>query len=197
MLVGYARVSKSDGSQTLDLQRDALVAAGVEPAHIYEDLASGRSDSRPGFMACIKALRPGDQLTVWKLDRLSRNLSHLVTTVDALNKRDVALRVLTGAAIDTTTPQGKLMFGLFATLAEFERDLIAERTRAGLAAARARGRFGGRPAKLSKSDIQLAAAALKDRETNVSALCEMLKISRKTLYRHVSPTGELRGPIER
>jgi DNA invertase Pin-like site-specific DNA recombinase len=194
MLIGYARVSKSDGSQTLDMQRDALIAAGVAADHIYEDLASGRSDARPGLAACLKALREGDQLVVWKLDRLGRSLAHLVTTVDALARRGVAFRVLAhdGAPIDTNTASGKLMFGIFATLAEFERSLISERTRAGLEAARARGRKGGRPRKLSKSQIQIAANAMKDRSTNVADLCATLKVSKKTLYRAVSPAGELR-----
>jgi DNA invertase Pin-like site-specific DNA recombinase len=145
MLVGYARVSKADGSQVTDLQRDALLEAGVETGHIYEDTTSGKRDDRPGLAACLKALRKGDTLVVWKLDRLGRDLRHLVNTVHDLTGRGVGLRVLTGhgATIDTTTPSGKLVFGFFAALAEFERELIVERTRAGMAAARARGRSGG------------------------------------------------------
>ena len=128
MLVGYVRVSKSDGSQTLEPQRDALMAAGVDPNRIYEDLASGRKDDRPGLAACLKALQPGNTLVVWKLDRLGRDLKHLVTTVDELQKRDVGFKVLTGAGaqIDTTTANGRLCFGIFAALAEFERELIIE-----------------------------------------------------------------------
>ena len=142
MFVGYVRVSKNDGSQTLEPQRDALIAAGVEPIRIYEDLASGRKDDRPGLNACLKALQPNNTLVVWKLDRLGRDLKHLVTTVDELRARNVGLKVLAGAGaqIDTTTANGRLFFGIFAALAEFERELIAERTQAGLAAARARGR---------------------------------------------------------
>ena len=138
MLVGYVRVSKADGSQVTDLQRDALLAAGVGRAHIYEDTTSGRRDDRPGLAACLKALRERDTLIVWKLDRLGRDLRHLVNTVHELTTRGIGLKVLTGqgAAIDTTTAAGKLVFGIFAALAEFERELIAERTRAGLAAAR-------------------------------------------------------------
>ncbi len=142
MLLGYMRVSKADGSQALDLQRDALIEAGVAPAHIYEDRASGRRDDRPGLLSCIKALCSGDILVLWKLDRLGRDLRHLVNTVHDLNARGVGLKVLTGhgAAIDTTTSAGKLVFGIFAALAEFERELISERTLAGLASARARGK---------------------------------------------------------
>ena len=147
MLVGYMRVSKADGSQVLDLQKDALLAAGVDPHHLYDDHASGMRDDRPGLTHCLKALREGDTLVVWKLDRLGRDLRHLVNTVHDLTTRGIGLKVLTGqgAAIDTTTPAGKLIFGIFAALAEFERELIAERTRAGLLAARARGHAGGRP----------------------------------------------------
>ena len=143
-LIGYMRVSKADGSQVLDLQRDALLAAGVSERHLYNDTASGKKDDRPGLAACLQALREGDTLVVWKLDRLGRSLRHLVSVVHDLTSRGIGLKVLTGqgAAIDTTTPAGKLVFGIFASLAEFERDLISERTRAGLASARARGRKG-------------------------------------------------------
>ncbi len=135
MKLGYARISKSDGSQTLDLQLDALAAAGLTPGNIYQDEASGKRDDRPGLEACLKALRTGDILYIWKLDRLGRDLKHLVTTVRDLSERGVGLTVLTGqgANIDTTTSSGKLIFGIFAALAEFEGDLIRERTMAGLA----------------------------------------------------------------
>jgi DNA invertase Pin-like site-specific DNA recombinase len=128
------RVSKADGSQVLDLQKDALLAAGVSERHLYRDTASGKQDARPGLAGCLQALREGDTLVVWKLDRLGRNLRHLVNTVHDLTNRGIGLKVLTGqgAAIDPTTPAGKLVFGIFASLAEFERDLISERTRAGL-----------------------------------------------------------------
>lgn len=140
MLIGYARVSKADGGQLLDLQRDALIEAGVEPGRIYQDRASGRRDDRPGLADCFKALQPSNTFVIWKLDRLGRDLKHLVSVVDTLREHEVGLRVLTGAGavIDTTTANGRLVFGIFASLAEFERELIAERTRAGLAAARAR-----------------------------------------------------------
>lgn len=194
VLVGYARVSKPDGRQTLDLQRDALLTAGIAAKNIYEDHASGRNDDRPGLAACIKALRDGDTLVVWKLDRLGRNLRHLVNTVQDLQAEGIGLRVLTGqgAAIDTTTPAGKLVFGIFAALAEFERELISERTRAGLAAARARGRAGGRRPKMTAAKVRLAQAAMGKPETRVSALCREIGVSRQTLYRHVGPQGELR-----
>ena len=194
MLVGYMRVSKADGSQSTDLQRDALLVAGVDQANLYEDQASGKKDDRPQLAACLKALRKGDTLLVWKLDRLGRDLRHLVNTVHDLTDRGVGLKVLTGegAAIDTTTASGKLVFGIFAALAEFERALISERTVAGLAAARARGRTGGRPFKMTPAKIRLAMAAMGQKETKVGELCKELGITRQTLYRHVSPTGELR-----
>lgn len=195
MLVGYMRVSKADGSQTVALQRDALLAAGVAPEQLYDDHASGRADDRPGLASCLKALREGDTLLVWKLDRLGRNLRHLVNTVHDLTARGVGLKVLTGqgAAIDTTTAAGKLVFGIFAALAEFERELISERTVAGLASARARGRKGGRPYKMTPAKLRLAAASMGRPDTNVGALCTELGITRQTLYRHVSPAGELRS----
>ena len=194
MLIGYMRVSKADGSQTITLQQDALIAAGVAAAHLYEDMASGRKDDRPGLAACLKALREGDTLVVWKLDRLGRNLRHLINTVHDLTARSVGLKVLTGhgAAIDTTTAAGKLVFGIFAALAEFELELISERTVAGLVSARARGRKGGRPFKMTAAKLRLAMAAMGQPETKVSDLCEELDITRQTLYRHVSPKGELR-----
>lgn len=194
MLIGYMRVSKADGSQTTDLQRDALELAGVDPKHLYEDQASGKREDRPGLAACLKALREGDTLAVWKLDRLGRDLRHLINTVHDLTARGVELRVLTGhgAAIDTTSAAGKLVFGIFAALAEFERELISERTVAGLASARARGRSGGRPFKMTSAKLRLAMTAMGEPETKVGALCEELGVTRQTLYRHVSPKGELR-----
>jgi DNA invertase Pin-like site-specific DNA recombinase len=194
MLVGYARVSKADGSQTLDLQIDALVKIGVHPDDIYHDQASGKDTNRPGLDACLKALREGDILVVWKLDRLGRSLQHLVNTVQKLTDKKIGLKVITGkgADIDTTTPTGKLVFGFFAALAEFERDLIIERTKAGLDSARARGKKGGRKFALSKAQIRLAQAAMGNKETIVSELCKELGITRATLYRYVGPKGELR-----
>jgi DNA invertase Pin-like site-specific DNA recombinase len=191
MLIGYARVSKADGSQLLDLQRDALIEAGVGLDRIYEDRASGRKDHRPGLDACMKALQPGNSLVIWKLDRLGRDLRHLVATVDDLRERGVGLRVLSGAGaeIDTATANGRLVFGIFASLAEFERELIAERTRAGLAAARARGRKGGRPRKMDVTMLRMAMKAMADRETNASDLAKRLGITTTTLYEYVNGDG--------
>lgn len=194
MFIGYARVSKSDGSQILDLQLDSLIEAGVNKEHIYTDKASGKKDDRPGLENCLKALREGDTLVVYKIDRLGRSLKHLVSIVDDLSKRNIGFKVLSGqgADIDTTTPTGKMVFSIFATLAEYERELIRERTIAGLNAARARGRVGGRKFNLSKHQVRLAQTAMKNRDTNIQELCKELKISRPTLYKYVSPTGELR-----
>ncbi|MFB0827803.1 recombinase family protein [Chromobacterium violaceum] len=199
MLIGYMRVSKTDGSQATDLQRDALSAAGVAPEQCYEDQASGKREDRPGLAACLKALRAGDTLVVWKLDRLGRDLRHLVNTVHELTARGIGLKVLSGhgAAIDTASAAGKLVFGIFAALAEFERELISERTTAGLAAARARGRRGGRPYKMTAAKLRLAQAAMGQPGTKVAELCAELGITRQTLYRHVSPQGELRPDGEK
>ena len=194
MLVGYMRVSKSDGSQTLALQRDALTEAGVEPRRIYEDAASGRHDDRPGLRACLKALQPGNTLVVWKLDRLGRDLKHLVGLVDELNHRQVGLKVLagTGAQIDTTTANGRLVFGIFAALAEFEAELIRERTKAGLTAARARGRVGGRPRKMTLTTLKMAMAALADPHHKASDVARRLGITRTTLYTYVNSDGSVK-----
>ncbi len=199
MLIGYMRVSKADGSQALDLQRDALLAAGVDPSRLYEDSASGKRDDRPGLEACLKGLRPGDTLVAWKLDRLGRDLRHLINLAHELTGRGVGLRVLAGegATIDTTTPNGRLMFGVFGALAEFERELTVERTKAGLASARARGRRGGRPFKMTVAKLHLAQAAMGQRETGVGELCAELGITRQTLYRHVDPQGRLRPDGEK
>ncbi|CAN5268493.1 recombinase family protein [soil metagenome] len=194
MLIGYARVSKADGSQSTDLQRDALLSEGVKEGSIYQDYASGKRDDRPGLKNCLKALREGDTLIVWKLDRLGRDLRHLVNTVHDLTAKGIGLKVLTGhgAAIDTTTAAGKLVFGIFAALSEFEREIIKERTVAGMASARARGRQGGRPYKMTQAKLRLAMASLGQLKTKIGPLCEELGITKQTLYRHVSPSGELR-----
>lgn len=199
MLIGYARVSKADGSQSLDLQRDALLAAGVEEDRICTDRASGKKDERPGLEACLKALRGGDILVVWKLDRLGRSLHHLVKAVTGLSDRGVGLKVLTGqgAQIDTTTAAGRLSFGISAALAEFESELIRERTIAGLQAARARGRKGGRKPALTKAQVRTIQAAMTHRDTSVSELCGELGISPVTLYRYVDPQGNLRDHGQR
>lgn len=188
-------MSKADGSQVHDLQRDALIEAGVDIGNVYEDSASGKREDRPGLAACLKALRKGDTLVVWKLDRLGRDLRHLVNLVDDLTKRNIGLKVLAGegASIDTSTANGRLVFGIFAALAEFERALIVERTKAGLAAARARGRNGGAPFKMTPAKLRLALAAMGKPETKVANLCAELGITRQTLYRFVDPKGDLRA----
>ena len=194
MNIGYARVSKAGDAQNLDLQYDALTKAGVDKQFIYEDRASGKKDSRPGLAACLKALRKGDTLVVWKLDRLGRDLHHLVSVVQELTDRGIGLRVLAGqgAQIDTATPAGRLVFGIFAALAEFERELIRERTLAGLEAARARGRKGGRKFALTKAQVRLAQAAMQSRDTSVAELAAELRVKPVTLYRYVGPKDELR-----
>jgi DNA invertase Pin-like site-specific DNA recombinase len=194
MLIGYMRVSKSDGTQAVDLQRDALLAAGVAPERLYEDLASGRKDDRPGLRACLKALQPGNTLVVWKLDRLGRDLKHLVTLMAELHQREIRFKVLTGAGaqIDTTTANGRLVFGIFAALAEFEAALVRERTRAGLAAARARGRLGGRPRKMTKAALRMAMAAMADPQAKASDIARRLGITTTTLYAYVNGDGSLK-----
>ncbi|MEA3227877.1 MAG: recombinase family protein [Campylobacterota bacterium] len=194
MLIGYARVSKSDSSQVLDLQIDALNKAGVNEEDIYTDKISGVKEQRPGLENCLKALREDDVLVVYKLDRLGRNLKHLIATVEDLTKRKIGFKVLSGQGvnIDTTTPEGKMIFSIFGALAEFERELIRERTKAGIDAARARGRMGGRKFGLSKAQVRLAEASMKKRDTSVTDLCKELNITRATLYQYISPTGELR-----
>lgn len=194
MQIGYVRISKTDGSQNLNLQKDALIQAGVLPENIYEDQASGKKDDRSGLASCLKALRENDILVVWKLDRLGRDLKHLVNTVQNLSKDNIGFKVLTGqgANIDTTTANGRLIFGIFAALAEFEAELIRERTMAGLAAARARGRNGGRKFALTKSQIRLAQSSMAARDTKVSELCREIGVTRSTLYRYVCPEGKIR-----
>ena len=195
MLIGYVRVSKADGTQTVALQRDAMLAAGVDAARMYEDLASGRHDHRPGLADCLKAIQPGNTLVLWKLDRLGRNLRHLVNTVEELRKRDVGLKVLTGAGaqIDTTTANGRLAFGIFAAFAEFERELIAERTNAGLVAARARGRMGGRPRKMDRELLMMAMTAMSDRESVAAKVAKRLGVTTTTLYAYVNGDGTVKA----
>jgi DNA invertase Pin-like site-specific DNA recombinase len=194
MLIGYMRISKSDGSQTLDLQKDALVSVGIDEERLYQDIASGKKESRPGLQSCLKALQPGNTLVVWKLDRLGRDLKHLVTIVDELRRRDIGFKVLTGhgAQIDTTTANGRLVFGLFATLAEYERELIIERTHAGLRAARARGRLGGCPRKMNASTIRMASAAMENPKAIAYEVAKQLSITTATLYTYINSDGSLK-----
>ncbi len=193
VLIGYMRVSKADGTQKYDLQKDALLEAGVMPERLYEDKGGGRLDDRPGLTACLKALQPGNVLVVWKLDRLGRSVKHLV---EELNSRGIGFKVLAGqgAHLDTTTANGRLVFNIFAALAEFERELIVERTQAGLAAARARGRLGGRPRKMDKQLLLMAQSALKDRHTVVTDLVQRLNVSKSILYHYLNGDGSLKEP---
>lgn len=183
MLIGYARVSTQD--QTLDLQKDALTKAGCEK--IFTDMVSGAKADRPGLQEAVSFLREGDVLAVWKLDRLGRSLQHLIETATTLHQRKIGFRSLT-ENIDTTTIAGKLIFHVFGALAEFERDLIRERTQAGLAAARARGRFGGRPKAEALNDpkkIRLAQSLYNDKSNSIEEICKTLGTSRSTLYRYI------------
>ncbi|MEM9449537.1 MAG: recombinase family protein [Cyanobacteria bacterium P01_E01_bin.6] len=196
MLIGYARVSKADGSQLLDLQLDALVEAGVAENRIYSDHVSGKTAQRPGLDACLKALQPGNTLVVWNLDRLGRDLKHLINTIDELRQRDVGFKVLSGAGaeIDTSTANGRLFFAVFAALAEYERELIAERTRAGLQAARARGRMGGRPRKMDRTTLHMAMTAMSDSRACAKDVAQKLGITTATLYTYVNGDGSAKEP---
>jgi DNA invertase Pin-like site-specific DNA recombinase len=187
MLVGYARVSTQD--QNPALQLDALKAAGCEK--LFVEKASGAQRDRPELLAALDYLRAGDSLVVWKLDRLARSLKQLIETVELLETRRIGLRSLT-EAIDTTTAGGKLVFHVFGALAEFERSIIRERTKAGLEAARARGKKGGRPPALVAKDLAAAKAMLSDPEITMEEVAKRLKVAPSTLYRHL-PGG--RGGI--
>src|SRR4051812_27529221 len=178
MLIGYARVSTLD--QTLALQQDALTAAGCE--QLYTDTVSGSVTERPGLTQALSHLRAGDTLVVWRLDRLGRSLPHLIETARQLQQQGIGFRSLQ-EQIDTTTSGGKLVFHVFGALAEFERDLIRERTHAGLTAARARGRLFGRPKVLSPQQVKQLQSLAKDGRNTVAEICQTLGISRSTFYR--------------
>jgi len=188
MLVGYARVSTQD--QNPALQLDALKAAGCEK--LFVEKASGAQRDRPELLAALDYLRAGDSLVVWKLDRLARSLKQLIETVELLESREIGLRSLT-EAIDTTTAGGKLIFHVFGALAEFERSIIRERTKAGLDAARARGKKGGRPPALVAKDLAAAKAMLSDPYITMEDVAKRLKVAPSTLYRHM-PGG--RGALQ-
>ena len=195
MLVGYARVSTTD--QNLDLQTDALQAAGCE--RLYTDTVSGAKVDRPGLTAALNTCRPGDTLVVWKLDRLGRSLPHLVETVRDLIACGVGFKSVQ-EQIDTTTAGGKLIFHIFASLAEFERDLIRERTNAGLSAARARGRKGGRPKGVDAKKQKAALALKKESTHSIREICEIVGIARNTYYKYTrvadQPVAEKRRANE-
>ena len=183
MLIGYARVSTHE--QTFDLQQDALKQAGCQ--QIYTDIASGAQSERKGLQEALHYLREGDVLAVWRLDRLGRSLKDLIETITALEERSIGFRSLS-ENIDTTTSGGKLVFHVFGALAEFERDLIRERTKAGLAAARARGRRGGRPKASSfntDKKVSLAQSLYEDKNNSIADICATLRVSRSTLYRYL------------
>jgi DNA invertase Pin-like site-specific DNA recombinase len=183
MLIGYARVSTHD--QTLALQQDALKQAGCE--RLFTDTASGAKADRPGLDEAVDFARLGDTLVVWKLDRLGRSLPHLIETISGLQERGIGFKSLT-EQIDTTTSGGKRIFHVFAALAEFERDVIRERTQAGLTAARARGRRGGHPRAVALNDtkkVALAQRLYEDKKNSIDDICKTLGVSRSTLYRYV------------
>jgi len=180
MLIGYARVSTQD--QTLDLQKDALQKIGC--TRIFTDTASGSTTERPGLTEALQFLRAGDVLVVWRLDRLGRSLQHLLETIARLQQRAIGFKSLT-ENIDTTTPGGKLIFHVFGALAEFERDLIRERTQAGLAAARQRGKHGGRPSRLNAKQRTLLQTLYSDKSNRIADILSAVHISKSTLYRYL------------
>lgn len=192
MMIGYMRVSSSDDRQSTDLQRDALLAAGVDERHLHTDRASGAKDDRPGLKACMADLRTGDTLVVWKLDRLGRSLPHLLSIVGELKDRGVAFRSLT-EAMDTASPQGEFLFSVFGALAQYERALIRERVNAGLRAAAARGRRGGRPRAISDETLAAIREALA-RGMSKAAACRTFGVKRTTLIEALKRGGGAPAP---
>ncbi|HHP5462206.1 TPA: recombinase family protein [Aeromonas veronii] len=189
-LIGYARVSTAD--QSLDMQIDSLKKAGCH--QVFTDVASAVKSVRPGLEKALAYLREGDTLVVWKIDRLGRSLAHLVQTVDQLRERGVAFRSLTDAGLDTTTRNGKLLFNLFATLAEFERDLIRERTKAGLATAAAKGRRGGRRPVITSAKLDRALRLIRDKNLTVREAAAVIGVGKTALYEALKATGsEIEG----
>lgn len=187
-MFGYARVSTDD--QNLSLQIDALVRSGVKTSDIFTDKISGAKEARPGLDACLNTLQPGDTLVVWRLDRLGRSMRHLVTIVEDLRQKGIGFKSITDGAIDTTTASGELIFNIFSALAQFERRLIQERTKAGLAAARARGKVGGRkPISPAHPRVVLAAKLHHDHSVSIRDICDTLGISKTTLYRYLRLAG--------
>jgi DNA invertase Pin-like site-specific DNA recombinase len=183
-MVGYARVSTDD--QDLSLQIDALTKQGIPTSSIFMDKISGAKTERPGLTKCLDALRSGDILVVWRLDRLGRSMRHLITLVEDLRNKGIGFRSINERAIDTTCASGELIFNIFSALAQFERRLIQERTKAGLAAARARGRNGGRPkVTASETKVVLAKKLYADKSLEIDDICKTLRISRTTFYRYV------------
>jgi len=187
MLVGYMRVSTDGDRQALDLQRDALLAVGVDERHLFEDRVSGSRGDRAGLAKALAFVRAGDCLVVWKLDRLGRSLPHLLKTITDLKARGIAFRSLT-EQMDTTTPQGEFLFHVFGALAQFERSLTQERVQAGLAAARRRGRRGGRPAAIDAEKLAAVTTALEGGATK-AAVCRTFGIKRSTLIDSLARIG--------
>lgn len=187
ILVGYMRVSSEGERQNTDLQRDALLAAGIDQRHLFEDHASGVRDDRPGLKAALAFVRPGDCLVVWRLDRLGRSLSHLLTVVTGLAERGIAFRSLT-ESMDTATPHGEFLFQVFGALAQFERALVRERVMAGLAAARRRGRRGGRPPAIDAEKLEGVVRAL-EAGASKAAICRTFGIKRSTLIDTLARIG--------
>ena len=179
MLIGYVRVSSDSDRQSTDLRRDALLSAGVDPRHLFEDHASGAKDDRPGLTRALDFVRPGDVLVVWKLDRLGRSLSHLLTIINALKDKQVGFRSIT-EGMDTTKPSGELLFHVFGALAQYERALIQERVVAGVVAAKRRGRVGGRPPVIVGEKLEAIIAAL-DGGMSKAAVCRNFGVKRSTL----------------
>ena len=183
--IGYARVSTIQ--QDLNLQIDALLKEGGERSLIFTDQVSGAKSSRPGLDKCLEILSPGDQLIVWRLDRLGRSMSHLINLIESLIEKKIGFKSIQDGAIDTTTASGELMFNIFSALSQFERRLIQERTNAGLAAARARGRNGGRPKTgINNPKVQMAKQMHLNNSLSVESICESLAISRATFYRYLA-----------
>lgn len=183
--VGYARVSTIE--QDLNLQIDALEKEGCDPSLIFKDKISGAKSSRPGLDECLEILTKGDTLVVWRLDRLGRSMSHLVNLIESLIEKGIGFKSIQDGAIDTTTASGELMFNIFSALSQFERRLIQERTNAGLAAARARGRNGGRPRTgINNPKVQMAKQMHQNKTVSVESICESLAISRATFYRYLA-----------
>lgn len=180
MLVGYMRISSDSNRQTTDLQRDALLQAGVDERHLFEDKASGARDDRPGLVQALDYVRPGDCLVVWKLDRLGRSLPHLLSIITDLQTRGVAFQSLT-EQMDTTTPHGEFLLSVFGALAQYERALTKERIMAGLEAAKRRGRRGGRPYAISKETMNGIREAMKNGASK-AAVCRTFGVKRSTLY---------------
>jgi DNA invertase Pin-like site-specific DNA recombinase len=187
MLVGYMRVSSDSDRQSTDLQRDALLSAGVDARHLFEDHASGAKDDRPGLTQALDFVRSGDVLVVWKLDRLGRSLSHLLTIINTLKDKQVAFRSLT-EGMDTTKPSGELLFHFFGALSQYERALIQERVLAGMAAAKRRGRIGGRPPVIVGEKLKTIITAL-DSGMSKAAVCRNFGVKRSTLIDTLARVG--------